>query len=133
MSHNFKNKILVRQLFPKASSSLIRCIILLLSSVLTVNRNMTNRVLAAAILHGNVRVVFILSNNKGMNLFWTIKGLIQLAKQLNFSKQSACSLQFLVFAIIASQWICKNELNYYRTLNKKNITFTKWLINCLSV
>jgi hypothetical protein len=50
---------------------------------------MTKSVLAAAILHGNVRVDFILSNNKGINLCWTIKGLIQLAKQENFSKQSA--------------------------------------------
>ena len=50
---------------------------------------MTSKVLAAAILQGRVLVLFIRSNNKGMNLVCMVMGLMQLARQENFSKQSA--------------------------------------------
>ena len=65
---------------------------------------MTRSVLAAAILQGNVLVFFILSNKSGMNRVWMVTGLMQLARQENFSKQSAWSLQFLVRSTVASQW-----------------------------
>lgn len=50
---------------------------------------MTSKVLAAAILQGRVLVLFIRSNNKGINLVCMVMGLMQLARQENFSKQSA--------------------------------------------
>ena len=65
---------------------------------------MTRSVLAAAILQGKVLVFFMRSNRSGINLVWMVTGLMQFARQENFSKQSACSLQFLVRSTVASQW-----------------------------
>ena len=67
---------------------------------------MTRSVLAAAILHGRVLVFFMRSNSSGMNLVWMVTGLMQLARHENFSRQSACNLQFRVRSTVASQ--CNN-------------------------
>ena len=65
---------------------------------------MTRSVRVAAILHGRVDAFWTLSNRSGTNLCWMVIGLMQLARQENFSRQSACSRQFRVWPTTASQW-----------------------------
>jgi hypothetical protein len=74
-----------------------------LSSTFTVNLRMTSNVLAAATLHGSVLVCWIRLKRSGMNFCMMVMGLMQLARQENFSKQSACSRQFLVKLMVSSQ------------------------------
>lgn len=103
ISQSRRKSILVWQLLPLARSCWIRKMTRDRSSTLTVNLRMTSSVLAAATLHGNVLVFWILLNSSGMNFCMMVVGLMQLAKQENFSKQSAWSRQFLVKLIFSSQ------------------------------
>jgi hypothetical protein len=54
---------------------------------------MTSNVLAAATRQGNVLVCWILLKSNGMNFCMMVVGLMQLARQENFSRQSAYKIE----------------------------------------
>ena len=110
ISQSRRKSMRVWQLLPLARSFWILKIMCDRSSTLTVNLSMTSSVLAAATRQGSVLVCWILLKSSGMNFCMMVVGLMQLARQENFSRQSAYNVkckQTFSFCLFSKQIIQK--------------------------